>query len=189
MPPRYSSHTEDLMRFEDYSQPNPYSKIASSNGMVAIPVGGGRHPQVMCFAEEDTSHIQTYDKCIPMTVFRSTACRDNRIITTHREITEKHAELCSDVTQATSGSAQRRLNGVPEKRKKKYINKVSDRLYHSPEHLQLSSCARFQPPSLKSRQLPTVGPNWGEDETLELLFLMEERERFRDYDYDDDEYY
>eukprot|EP00796_Vickermania_ingenoplastis_P010849 gene10849-7515_t len=70
-------------------EPTPYDRVAASNGLIAVSDGGGRHPRVTCFAQEESGEIQPYQKRVQRQVWRSTACRDNRIIAKHYEMTEK----------------------------------------------------------------------------------------------------
>lgn len=162
----YSEETE----IED----SPYENVARANGMFAVTTGGGRHPLVNCFAESESEGVQPYEKKIINSVLRSTACRDNRIITKHREMTEKEKERHL-VSKKYGGKAE---IDEEEPEKKSRPIKISERLYRPPEYLRSSNLAfksHRRAQSSRSSRLPSL--KFGEDETYALLSLMDEREQ------------
>lgn len=190
MPIKYSpSYDRELS--DDSIQSNPYENVASANGLIAVSVGGGRHPRITCFAEDEGDEIVPYEKKAPHSVLRSTVCRDNRIITRHREIKERQEaeKIATQYSAQQNMSDEDRRHALSEaKSPNKKPVKVSERLYRPPEHLRSTgiSFSSHSSPRLRrshyaaqSRNIDKVGPNWGEDETYALLALMDARDGYR----------
>lgn len=151
--------------FADGSSPYQCSheRVAASNGMTLVRIGGGLHPSIQCYVEDEEDDIKPYREPQTSCEMKSTASRNERMNSVKRAMERKEDQLSRQNSGEVSPSPYNSHNEPAEK------PQASKRLYTSPQHLR--------GPYRGPRSCRSVPLNAVTDELQELLCIMNDKNR------------